>query len=245
MSSAAVAGRLAIIGFGFPRSSFTVINSDFPGVLGTASATRPFNTPQPPRAAAIAKRLRRCDRRHGRRKNRIGIEPAGVDDDRIACRLERSHGAAGITPVALLHVPQNAAIYNFQAAFPQLLKAPRGTNSTAAVTNSLIGACGQTTVPISRPSSTAPGASPDGCSANRRWNDSRADAYRRHRRYLRGRTGRNIAAQFVPRQVGVVQRLGGPDGVSQPESPRSPAPALAARASAFMPTARYSSPVSR
>ena len=86
------------------------------------------------------------------------------------------------------------------------------------MTNSLIGACGQTTVPISRPSSTAPAVSPGGRSAKRRWNDSRAARTAGHRRHPRGRAGSNVAAQIGPRQVGLAQRLGCPRRISRLET---------------------------
>lgn len=60
------------------------------------------------------------------RKNRIGTEPAGINNDRIGGRLQRSDGARAITRVTLPHVSQNIGIYSFRTTLPQLLKPPRG-----------------------------------------------------------------------------------------------------------------------
>lgn len=60
------------------------------------------------------------------RKNRLGTEPAGINNDRIGSRLQRSYGARAITRVTLPHVSQNIGIYSFRTPLPQLLKPPRG-----------------------------------------------------------------------------------------------------------------------
>ena len=119
--------------------------------------------------------------------------------------------ATTVAGIALLHVLQNAAVYTLLPPVEQLLMAPSARLSTGASMKILTGASGKTTVPISRPSSTARSrALAKRCCVARS-----ASADRRNGGNPRARLGRRIAPQFLFVADLVEARfLGRPDGIA-------------------------------
>ena len=94
----------------------------------------------------------------GRAEHRVAIVAGGIEGDRVGRRRERGVGPPRIPLVAgadfLLHggrIGRDPPPGEFQRAAP-------GAASRLAVTNNFTVASGKITVPMSRPSSTAPRA---------------------------------------------------------------------------------------
>jgi len=95
------------------------------------------------------------DDRHRRAKGRFYVEVAGVERHRVCGGLSGAPRGA-VAFVAPLHIRENGRIIDFLAASRQLQRTPLRPGLRVAVTKIFTRAPGQITVPMSRPSSTAP-----------------------------------------------------------------------------------------
>ncbi len=101
-----------------------------------------------------------------------GLHPRRDSSCRVHAHLpraQRRHRARAVALVALSGCPQGSRLRQ-PAGLPPSVRAARrrARSSGAATTKIFTSASGQTTVPMSRPSSTAPG----GVAANSRWNSA-------------------------------------------------------------------------
>jgi hypothetical protein len=100
---------------------------------GAAASTRPCKTEERRRlGAAAGKRTR--DYVGGPFECLIGVEPGGVDDDRIRRRRQRSDPTRPVARVPFLHVLQDILVYSCRAALPQLPEAALGARLGRSVT---------------------------------------------------------------------------------------------------------------
>ena len=88
----------------------------------------------------------------------LDVLVGGVDHKRVTRRHQRRDRTRTIARVALLQLRQNLVIYSRHAKACNSLHRRLARSSTLAVTKILWLASGRTTVPMSRPASTAPGA---------------------------------------------------------------------------------------
>ena len=101
---------------------------------------------------------------------RLDVEVRGIEHVGIGGRLERGGGPARVALVAAQDVGEHLRLVDIAAGRPQLGGAPARARLGVAVTKIFTSASGKTTVPMSRPSSTAPG----GARPKLRWNASSA-----------------------------------------------------------------------
>ena len=93
-----------------------------------------------------------------RGKGRIGIHVAGIEVVSIGCGFQRCSRPFAVATVPLRHLGKNARLYSVGTRARNSWYRRSTRASRLAVTNNFTGASGQITVPMSRPSSTAPDA---------------------------------------------------------------------------------------